>query len=231
MAHRQTPFPFIGLPAWIVSLFLLAGVAGEAWSRPGERDARNFHARVRQAVASIPRDFGSWTGTDEPLPPDVSRMLAPNALCSRLYVQRETGWTMQLLMIQCRDARQMTGHFPTICFATNGWSQLRQTDGQLEVAGWTIPIREYLFTRGEGNDAARLAVIHFVALPDGRYGRDLQTIWHAAASLTRRAFGAAQIELAFSAAQPPAQRRAAACAFLAANKPLLAALAAPSIGN
>jgi hypothetical protein len=148
-------------------------------------------------------------------------------LCNRTYRNADTGEAVNFNFIQCRDAREMTGHFPPLCFAAHGWAQEQVQDREIPLAGCTIPIREYIFTRTTAAGSARLAVIHVVVLPGGELSRDLTAIWQAAADFTRRSFGAAQIELAFDAQTTPAHRDAVTLQFLAANQPLLAALTAP----
>lgn len=228
MKPRPATIRRFHLPAWIVCLVLLAGVSAEAWTRPGPLDARDFHARIRQTVAELPLQWGPWQGVDVALPSDVVSLLNANALCSRMYTDHDTGASMWLLLEQCPDARQMTGHFPTLCFAANGWTLAGQNDGEFRETGQTIPYREYLFSRPGENGPTSVAVIHFIVLHDARFGRELSTIRDAAADLTRRSYGAAQVELTFPASMPPDERLAAARSFYQAHAPLLAVLAAPS---
>jgi hypothetical protein len=206
---------------------LLAGMALEAAGRPGPDDARPFHDRVRLACQAIPADFGAWRGSDAPMPADVLELLQPNALCNRTYRNLDTGEAVNFNVIQCRDARAMTGHFPPLCFAAHGWTQEQAQDRAIPVAGAVIPVRAYVFVRVTAWGVARLAVIHAVVLPAGEWSRDLSAIWRAAADFTRRSFGAAQIELVFDTDATAAHRDDVARQFLTVNQPLLAALTAP----
>jgi exosortase len=230
--HAVRTFDSAGarIAPWLAAM-LLAGIAVEAVCRPGAGDAQPFHDRVRLACATIPVDFGPWHGTDTPMPADVLTLLRPNALCNRTYRNTDSGDAVNFNIVQCQDARDMTGHFPPLCFAAHGWTQEQTQDRQLVVGGTTIPIREYIFARTQASRTTRLAVIHFVALPDRKFDRDLSAIWRAAADFTRRCFGAAQIELVFTAERSAGYRDGVACQFLAVNQPLLAALTAPEIGG
>jgi len=88
--------------------------------RVDPHEADEFHRAAAIAVAGIPVRIGSWNGTDYPLPPSAIELLRPNATLNRVYTNnmgREVGF----LLVQCRDSRDMLGHYPPICYKGQGW--------------------------------------------------------------------------------------------------------------
>lgn len=206
-----------------ISLALLVGAAADMLRRPKARDAEPFHARVVEASKHIPEQIGSWKGHKEDVPQEAVALLKPNVIMQRLYEDKETGQFFSLLLVQCKDARDMVGHNPPNCYPSQGWQQNECDNGamwrdrtwevrdrRLRLCGippleWLPTItmigREYQFSLQKGGPTQRRWVEHLIILPDppdGRMVRDVDEINAAERKRTRRFYGAAQIQLVFN---------------------------------
>lgn len=225
--------------ALVAALGLLAAAGAEGWLiRPRARDAEPFHARVRQAVAEIPRKIGNWEGPrDEEVPPAAVRLLRPNALLQRTYWNPRTGISATLLIVQCGDAADMGGHYPPVCYPSNGydfdpqrgiipgdWKALEQ--GVPGAEDGVLRGTEYAFRRRYGDGPSRNFVVrNLIVLPQGKFARDIREVRAAAADYQRQFYGAAQIQVLFDADRTtPAERDIAFAELLGANRPLFDAL-------
>jgi hypothetical protein len=96
-------------------------------------DPEPYHASVRQAAASVPLRTGTWFATEEPVPPSAMALIKPNVILSRRYVDAISGQQAILLLVQCRDARDLLGHWPPVCYAGQGWVQELAAERQWQV--------------------------------------------------------------------------------------------------
>ena len=70
---------------------LLAGAGVHRYAvmrRPA--GVEEYHRRVREAAAAIPRHIDGWVGEDTPVPAQAIRVLDPNVIISRRYLNVET---------------------------------------------------------------------------------------------------------------------------------------------
>src|SRR3954466_9551543 len=111
MRVRPRQFAFTILPP-IFSIALLAGMASERATHLKPQDVEPYHARAKAGVDAVPYliDGGRWTGTDEEIPVAAQKLLRPNAILSRLYVDNSPAdyrsnehRFASLLIVQCRD--------------------------------------------------------------------------------------------------------------------------------
>ncbi|MEX0777499.1 MAG: exosortase/archaeosortase family protein [Phycisphaeraceae bacterium] len=218
-----------GRHAPVLALVFLALIGALAWTRPGAADAEPFHQRVRTAVLAVPQQIDGWRGVDYELPTSAVAMLKPNAWINRAYVNDATGEAAGLSVIQCRDARDMVGHFPPICFTAHGWVEESHRPITLDIAGSAVPATEYVFAQDTGERVDRLIVLYFAVLPDGQCRRDLAGIESAAADYNRYYLGAGQVQFVFDQSVTPPRRSAIATELLNANGPLLAALGSAKV--
>jgi len=188
-------------------LALLGGLAIEKQSRVRPEDAEPFHVNAKRAIDSIPYQLGGWCGQDEEVPPAASKLLRPNAIFSRTYVdptnvyQRAT-----LLIVQCKDSRDMLGHYPPICYPAHGMTQILQRPHDWTIAGQTLTGMEYEFLQSSHDHDIKLAVYNFMVVPGVGTARDMNGVLKSAADHQRRYFGAAQFQVAFAADYTPQQR-------------------------
>src|SRR5215813_14806637 len=70
----------------ILSIGLLVGIVAETRSHIQPRDIDPYHARAKEAIDGVPYVIGTWTGKDQPVPLAAQKLLRPNAILSRVYV-------------------------------------------------------------------------------------------------------------------------------------------------
>ena len=211
----------IAAPA-LCSLLLL-GMFGESWSRVTPTDAEPYHQRAKLAVESIPTQIGSWRAQPENIPREALTILRPNVIRCWKYVDSDTSnprcydrWAI-LLVDQCRQARDMSGHYPPNCYRNSGQELLSQTPHDWVVDGLTIPGMEYHFRQTTATQSTSTVVYNFLIVPslskkgmagnlsDGIY-RDMTSVDRAADDYQRAFFGAAQFQLVMDADLPQTER-------------------------
>lgn len=182
----------------LISGMAIVGLMGTEFAyRPSAADAAPFHAAAANAIRSIPSQFGPWQGSDTPVPTSAQALLKPNAIVSRSYINRETDEQASLVIVQCRDTRDMAGHYPPICYPGQGWSE---SPGTRRIATIAITNRELQATRYEFKRSAfdrerTLVVYNFFAIPGKGLPTDMDAIRRAAADYAARPFGAAQFQV------------------------------------
>ncbi len=143
----------------LISLVLLAGIwADRQLFHFPDGDASAYHARVRASVDLLPDQIGDWLGSDAPLPRPAAKLLKPNAIKARRFVNFSTRERASLAIIQCGDTRDMRAHYPPVCYPARGWtlSSTRQSD--FKAGGIKIPATVYRFTMKEGERYASIVV-------------------------------------------------------------------------
>lgn len=192
----------------LASLALLAGMAAARMTRPAPEDAEPYHRQVRDAANALPFQIGNWFGTDQEVTPAAIQMLQPNVLVSRRYRNIHTGRVATVLLVHCRDARDLAGHYPPVCYPAHGWATDFTTPRRWDVAGLSIDGTEYGFSFRMPTETKRMVVASFMVLPGGPILPDMTGVRHAAADYTRHFYGAAQIQLILDAGIPTAERDA-----------------------
>lgn len=195
---------------WIVAvlcLALLAAIGISQWSAPSAQDAQPYHQRVSQVVQGWPHELGVWSGVDEPVPAAATELLAPNAVLHRTYRDHAAGRSATLMIVQCRDARNLAGHFPPICYPAHGWRLEHQSPRRWRCGeALLIDGMEYIFSYGGVAGSQRMSVANFMILPDGRIAPDMAAVRRVAADYKQRHFGAAQVQVLTDARLPDRQR-------------------------
>jgi hypothetical protein len=201
------------IPGWVapaLTVALLGGLVGFDKLRVDPSQAEPFLRQTAAAIAALPKDYGPWhTVADIPLRDDERRLLDVNAAVHRSYVNLRTGQAAEVLLVQCRDARSMQGHFPPVCYPSNGY-QLRQLGGVQEWAighdgARKVPGIEYEIVKPDGQ---AFVVRDFFVLPNGRYATDMTSVIAAAKNYQELVFGGAQVQVLFRATVPPHERDA-----------------------
>jgi hypothetical protein len=231
MADRTRKLTFVLAPP-LMAVTLLAGLAVEQRSYVKPQDVEPYHENARRAIDQIPYALaqGRWTGKDQPLPTAAQKLLRPNAWISRTYednqksefgggfggglagIGRERAAT--LLIVQCRDSRDMLGHYPPRCYRSHGMEQKYAQARDWQVGNLTIPGVEYGFEQKLVGQTYRTTVYNFFVVPGGRTNtplrRDMDAVRDAAEDYQQRYYGAAQFQVVFqgvsSAELPPAER-------------------------
>lgn len=200
------------LTAPILSLGLLTGIVAEKQSYITPKDADPYHQRARQAIESFPYTVGYWTGSDENVPEAAIKLLRPNVILSRLYVDNTPAMSARmdrranLLIVQCRDSRDMLGHFPPVCYPAHGMTLQRKVPRDWQVGSITIPGMEYEFAQTSRGQTYRQVVYNFLIVPGTGIVRDMDGVSAAAEDYQQRFFGAAQFQVVMDAELPAEQR-------------------------
>lgn len=213
--HRLAP---------LLTLVLLLALGVTTLSRPGPDEAEPYHAHVREVASAVPYRVGDWVGVDEALPREASELLRPNVLFSRRYEHRQTGEWATFLLVQCKDARDLDGHYPPICYPAHGWRQQEAERMETRVNGLVIPSTQYRFSYHQPEGTSRMVVNNFMILPDGRIMPDIGGVRRAASDYTSRFYGAAQVQLITSDRMSEERRQAVFERLVSANRDVIHAI-------
>lgn len=191
---------------------LLAGMVAEQRTHIKPADVEPYHARARAAIEAVPYVIGYWTGKDDDIPPAAQKLLRPNAILSRTYIDTQPSArgprVASLLIVQCRDSRDMVGHYPPICYRAQGRtpeafagcmdSPEKGVNRDWRVGDTIIPGVEYRFLHRRQGQFWRTTVYNFFIVPGKGIVRDMQGVVDAAEDYQQRYYGAAQFQLVFS---------------------------------
>lgn len=222
-------------PAWlkpfnrtapIICALILGAIASvgsiDADSIPG---SESYRVKVREAIEKIPYRVGTWLGTDVEIPPAAVKLLKPNKLVQRRYVDTVTGLTFNLLIVHCSDTRDMVGHYPPICYPAHGWVEDHRRATSIDLEGARYPAMDYDFYRVVQGAEQKLNVLSFFVLPNGRIVGDREALDSAAGRRSASQLGAAQIQIVSDPGASDAQRREAVEEFVRAIEPTIRAVA------
>ena len=213
--------PKLNLVAPLITVSLLAGLIVEESFRTTPASAEPYHQHIAAEAAKLPYQIGDWVGRDQQVPDAATALLKPNVIISRQYRNLRTGHSATLLLVQCRDTRDMLGHYPPICYPGQGWTQIATVQRDADATDATYPATQYEFNRTANGQMVLITVIDFMILPDGRVVRTMEELRYAARKNAARFFGAAQIQLIFDPDTPENERDQAIKAILDAAEPII----------
>ncbi|WP_432799316.1 exosortase-associated EpsI family protein [Poriferisphaera sp. WC338] len=180
----------------IIAIAVLVGVGITTAMRPKPQDASAFHALAGQAVLSLPKQIGDWSSKSQEIPAAAIKLLNTNDIISRTYVNNKTGLSAALLLIYTKDARDMLGHYPPVCYPANGYKQISAAKIDWPADNLNMTGMDYTFVMRQGNtNVGKVNVANFILLPSGRIVRDMNELDKTAADYTRHFYGAAQLQL------------------------------------
>jgi len=201
----------------LTTCVLLAAMLVRADSLAAPEQIDRYHGAVAEAVERVPYRWNGWVGRDIPTPPAAQRLLRPNALLSRAYTHTETGAQCHVLVVHCRDTRDMLGHFPPVCYPAHGW-----LDRTSSIAPPDDPrLRIYRFERRGRDDTEAIIVRNFFVLPGAGRAPDMDTLRSSDELRSRRVLGAAQIQMVFDTALSPEDRAKTADSFESLLSPVI----------
>lgn len=185
------PAPFVAL-ALLAAMLVLGGF--RVREVPG---ADAYFNRIKSVIEDLPYKVGPWLGRDVEPSAAAVRLLKPNKILQRRYIDQETGRDVQVLIVHCGDTRDMEGHYPPVCYPAHGWTKAGFVDTGVVIAGIVVPARKYTFTRVLDGIERRMTVINFFVLPrrDRQYFADKDALASASQSTAEAGLGAAQIQL------------------------------------
>ena len=182
----------------VLTLILLAGIAGFARLNIATSGVDEFMERSRKAIEALPLTLGTWNGKRQPLEAEARALLRPNAENRTQFSWEPNSnrdWA-EYSVIQAADSRFMTGHAPMNCYPNNGFATIQQVDRVWKFGGFDIKGTEYVFRRTEPN--LRLNVLNvrnFFIFPDGHFGATLKELDQAASDYRKLKYGVVQVQV------------------------------------
>lgn len=208
------------VPTLTVVILAVLKVHGAFEAKP--QDAEPYHQRVREIFTTFPYTVGNWVGVEAGLDAGTIALLRPNVAISRTYKNVTTGTFAQYMLIHCKNAISMVGHYPDVCYPNQGWEQRKVEAVDFEIDGTIIPTTEYLFVfNGKTLNSNSILVYDLMILPSGEIVRDSTGLNATAKSYRRHFYGVAQLQIVFNADVSPVERHQAVTEFLRASRPLM----------
>ena len=189
-----------------VAFISLLGI-GLVRAHPGDEEAiASYHERVAQVINAIPVDINGWKGEQVPIPQAATNLLKPNALVARRYINEEKAVSATLLIVQCRDTRDMAGHYPPRCYPANGWMEAGVNPVSMFLST-KYPLRQYDFHRIAGKVERDIQVYSLFVLPNGQQTVSMRDVRKLSADYVYRKYGAAQIQVVMDGDFDPDTRK------------------------
>ena len=200
--------PILASP--LLCLCLLGGIALQQRTRlrPDAPAVRQYHVRALQAINDMPStiyvDGVEWNAKPRDPTAAAVKLLKPNVILSRQYVEgvydrypQRFARFADLLIVQCRDSRDMTGHYPPICYKNIGYENYQEpeTPQPLRIGSLSVPYTRYYFQRWEQGQPFQICIYNFFVVPGRGVVRDIKGVHQAAEDYERRFFGAAQFQV------------------------------------
>lgn len=178
--------------AVLVGLLIMGGVSAR---RPYGTD--EYRARVRAALEAIPFKIGPAVGMDAPPTPAAQKLLSPNKILERRYIDPVTGAGFSLLIVHCGDVRDMIGHFPPVCYPAHGWRPRGASPFELQLNGEHADGVRYEFSRAEDVFERHMSVLNFFVIPEegATLFRDMDAVQRASRSSDTGGLGVAQVQI------------------------------------
>ncbi|MGD1916829.1 MAG: exosortase-associated EpsI family protein [Phycisphaerales bacterium] len=189
---------------------VLAGMAAYSLAsiRPGGASDAYFR-QVSQAIDALPMQIEGYIGRDRPPLPAAIEMLRPNRLVQREYADPVTGESFSVLIVHCGDVRDMMGHYPPICYPSNGW-EMDGTEAEeiVRTEGSPIPITRYRVSRGDESMRLSKVIANTFVVPraDSPLGRDDRALDSVTRTRWSSGLGAAQVQIITDSSMDAATR-------------------------
>ena len=235
----------------LVAVVMIAGVWAYqgSYEQPGAYEA--YHARCRAAVAAVPTQVGQWVGREVPLPQPALDLLSPNALRDIRFTDNSPAALLgpdrrvSVMLVQCKLAKDMLGHYPPRCYPAHGATLLRveprhwilrDDNGTLPVSGTEYEFAEpdpsgaSLPVFGNTPEAAasgtgrRRVVMSFLIVPGVGIVQDMDGVSRAAEDYRERHHGAAQVQVVFDPSASLPDRAGREAIFAELLRPALPAI-------
>lgn len=198
------------LSAPLLTIGLLVGMIREQRQYLSEADFEAYHRRAADAIDKVPPQIGLWSGRDEQVVREAQRLLRPNRILQRLYVDvgsvDQAERTVSLLIVQCKRSGDMVGHYPRNCYRAIGNEMTQAIARDWSIGDMTLPIMEYHFKRIENGQTYWTIVYNFMIVPGRGIVRDMEGVKAAAEDYQQRYYGAAQFQLVFHTNLAQAER-------------------------
>ena len=205
-----------------ISCVLLGGVATDrALLHAASKNADDYHAQVRKLADAIPTHVGDWVSEEAPVPQAAVALLRPNVVMSRQYQNVRTGEQASFLLVQCRDARDLVGHYPPNCYVAHGCTLVMAQPCEWKLGDLNIHGTMYKFNEPPSAGMTSMNIFDFMILPDGRTAPDMAGVYAVARRRNERSFGAAQIQILTNSNMSNEDRTKVINTILASAKPVI----------
>lgn len=179
------------------ALLICLLVGWQARALPDPAGSERFHTAVRSEAEKVPVKVGPWVSRELPITPAAVQLLRPNVLHQRRWIDTRSNESVTVLVVHCGDTRDLLGHYPPVCYVGQGWQMTGMTDWNAELGGKSWKVPEYEFLAVKGAQTEGLWVRNAMLLPGNGLGRDMDDVNGAARNVTRRFFGAGQVQFVF----------------------------------
>lgn len=203
-------------PVVVIGVLVIALI--DAQTERGRNTAPEYHQRISEVADEIPYLIedqelgGRWVGEPVPVPYEAIEILRPNVIQSVRFFHEvggvRDGRTFGIMLVHCRDARELIGHYPPICYPSQGWEMIDaepldwQTIGTLEPVG-----TQYDMMMASFESFSRQSVGNTMVIPQLGFARDMEPLREAGEDLRRRFLGAAQVQFIFDSNGTPQSER------------------------
>ncbi len=221
------------VPALASAMLVAMGVANAGF--PTAADAEPYHTRILAMSHETPTSFGDWQSRPIDVPPSAIELLRPNAMLSRQFREPIQRRMASILIVQCKDARDLSGHWPPNCYKATGYTMTHAEPrtwpaliGKADAAGvmaQDIAGIEYTFDMETSQGASRLVVANFLIIPAVGFVPDMASVREAGADPQRRSLGAAQVQVVTDGSYSRAERDAIFAELLGPHAALIGAIA------
>jgi hypothetical protein len=209
----------------LACLGVLAGMWAEARGRVQPVDAEPYHKAAKAAISSLPYQLNGWIGRDEDIPEAAVKLLRPNHIVSRKYMDPlRIDHSAGLLVVQCKDSRDMLGHYPPVCYPGQGMLKVSEDRRTWDVDGLPIHGTEYVFAGEKYGHKFKTAVYNFMVIPGVGIVPDMKDVERAAEDYEQRYFGAAQFQVTLNAEMPQYDRDRVFTALMRGNTKMIQTL-------
>ncbi|MFG0298534.1 MAG: exosortase-associated EpsI family protein [Phycisphaerales bacterium JB047] len=181
----------LAIPVALITLVVIGFVRA---SPQNSEQVNAYHEHVAALIDAIPIDWEGWVGHQVALPQAATNLLRPNALVARQYVHEQRGVSATLMIVQCRDARDMAGHYPPACYPGNGWL-IPEDEGTPLVDVEGDQMQRYPFHRVAGKNEREITVYNMFAMPTGFTTVSMVDVRRLSSDYEYRMYGAAQIQI------------------------------------
>jgi hypothetical protein len=205
------------IAAPVLCLGLLGAVAVDASRQQPPPEVDAYHQSIAALVEKevpwmIPQANPKWTGQQIPIPEAAQKLLKPNAIVSRGYVDnspsesRGTPRWANLLLEQCRDSSDMDGHWPPNCYPNKGEKLEFEAPREWTIGGHTIRLTEYHFVQATADRVNKRCVYNFLIVPGFGTTRSMDDVRKAATDYRQRYYGSAQVQVIMDGDLPQNER-------------------------
>jgi len=209
----------------VLAVAMLLGIYSEQQVRavdPSKVEA--YHQRAAAEADALPMDLGAWEGSETPVPQAAVSLLRPNFILSRRYVNAETGESASVLIVHCKDSRDLVGHYPPNCYVNSGWTLGEREPTDLRTENGALRSMMYQFNRDTLRGVAAIQIANFMILPDDRVVRDMPAVREFTQDRFKRQYGAAQLQVVMSGELTPEEARDLAERLIALHRPVIDAI-------